>query len=120
MSGFGDFGALMERARGMGDDRLKPTADEMARRETAFAKQQEEIKAQAAAWAEFASTPVGRRCIETLTQRTLLQATHLFHPEATAERIALTGCYREGQNDVVWQILQMIARGQGGTPEPRR
>ena len=114
MSGsFGNFQSLLARASTMQDDRLKPTAEEVQRRETAAQKAREETLVIAKAWAEFAATEGGRRALEQLTGRTLLRATCLYQPDVSAEQLALSGCYREGQNDVVWQILMLIAAANG-------
>jgi hypothetical protein len=114
MSGsFGNFQSLLARASAMQDDRLKPTDEEVQRRETAAQKAREETLVIAKAWAAFAATEGGRSALDQLTGRTLLRATHVYQPDFTAEQIALSGCYREGQNDVVWQILMLIAAANG-------
>jgi hypothetical protein len=86
-----------------------------------FARQREELAAQAAVLAAPFKTPEGKRCLELLVEKTILRPLVPPVEGTTLEQQALYANRREGQNGVVAIILNALSVvSQGKTQMPDR
>ena len=78
-----------------------------------LAARREQVAALAAAWAD---TPVGAAILEFLADISVRRP--VFLPGLGQEAVAYVA-HREGQNNLFWQLVQLIAIGRSETPPAR-
>lgn len=82
-------------------------------------KAEEDRKAIASAWAEFAATPGGQKALDDLFSKTLYRTVFFTSLGVDMPSMAMFGVFREGQNAVSHMIARAIAEGRGETTKPR-
>jgi hypothetical protein len=112
MNAFGFDDALRAAAMQL-DPRFAPSKDELDRRARKAQEQRQDILRIARAWSDFEASPDGKRAMEQLLDQTVRRIVFHVTPGATAEQIALSGAFREGQNQIMTEILKLIAVGRG-------
>lgn len=87
--------------------------------DVAMGKQDEDRKAIAHAWADFAATPGGEKALKALFATTLERTVYFVNLGLDIQSMAVFGAFREGQNALAQEIARQIARGQGEDIPPR-
>lgn len=83
------------------------------------ARDEEEGKVIASAWARFARSADGRKAIEAMFNVTLRRTVFFVSLGQDAQSMAMWGAFREGQNALAQEIARQIARGQSEKLKPR-
>lgn len=71
-----------------------------------------------AAFKAFHASPEGRKALQYLCDRTINRPVFLTHLGLSAEQVAIYGAHREGANQLMWQILKLIATGEPDDKQP--
>ena len=79
----------------------------------------EEVAAMGGVMARIAETPDGQAMLQWLMRRTLHKMQAHWSLGRTCEEVAMYGNWREGQNDIVHQLIGLIAVGRGQEPKGR-
>jgi len=89
--------------------------------EPAQAKNEEDRKLVAAAWAQFAESEGGRLALQALFDSTLNRTVFFVNLGQDAQAMAMWGCFREGQNALAHEIARQVAVGRNpdNAPKPR-
>lgn len=89
--------------------------------EPAKAKDDEDRKLVAAAWAEFAESEGGRLALQHMFDSTLNRTVFFVNLGQEPQAMAMWGCFREGQNALAHEIARQIAIGRNpeNAPNPR-
>ncbi len=87
--------------------------------ETAQAKDAEDGRTIAAAWARFYESPDGRRALEALFDSTLRRTTFFVNLGLDPMSMATFGAFREGQNALAHEIARQIGLGMAEPVKPR-
>lgn len=98
-------------------DQVDPKVKELLT--TAMGKADEDSKAIARAWADFAATPGGEKALKVLFAKTLERTVYFVQLGGDIQSMAVFGAFREGQNALAQEIARQIARGQGEDIPPR-
>ncbi|WP_313193090.1 hypothetical protein [Shinella zoogloeoides] len=83
------------------------------------AKEGEDNRAIASAWARFAASPDGRKALERLFDTTLRRTVFFVSLGLDSMSMATFGAFREGQNALAHEIARQIARGNNEAAQPR-
>lgn len=83
------------------------------------AKDSEDAKTIAAAWARFADEPDGRKALERLFDTTLRRTVFFVQLGLDPQSMAVFGAFREGQNAVAYEIARQIGLGNAEAVTPR-
>lgn len=119
MSAGNDFEQLLASA-GQGWDFFDGVDEAVRKRiELRDAATAEDRKTIAAAWAEFAATPGGRKAIDALFDTTLRRTVYFVNLGQEPGAMAMWGCFREGQNAVAQAIAVQIALGRDSKEQPK-
>lgn len=112
-------GAMTAIAEGRFDDFDRMQRDQL--REVAEARRHDaaERAALAAAAARMAASDDGRLILDWLCARTLGRITFFAQGGMTMEQVAVPGLIREGMNQLVFELLRLVAEGRGETLPPR-
>ncbi|MBL4693517.1 MAG: hypothetical protein JKY92_09345 [Magnetovibrio sp.] len=76
-------------------------------------RSEEDRKAIASAWSDFAKTSAGEKAIDALFDATLRRTVYFTSLGVDPLSVAQFGAFREGQNSVAQTIALMIALGRG-------
>lgn len=98
-------------------DQLDPKLRELV--EIKQAEADEDRRAIARAWAEFADTPGGKKALERLFATTIDRTVFFVSLGLDPASMAVFGAFREGQNALAHEIRRQIARGRGDELSPR-
>lgn len=99
-------------------DKVDPAIRDLV--EVKRAKDGEDAKAIARAWAEFAATPGGEKALTFLFGTTIDRTVFFVQLGLDMASMATFGAFREGQNALAHEIRRQIAIGRGDDqPKPR-
>ncbi len=114
MSYPGDLEKVLAQAATGGWDWFEQIADPKmkARVELAMAKQSEDARTIAGAWARFAATPDGAKALDALFATTLLRTVYFVGLGTDALQVAQFGAFREGQNALAQEIARQVVKGR--------
>ena len=99
-------------------DQLDPRIRDMI--EVKQARADEDRRAIAHAWADFARTPGGKKALEHLFATTIDRTVFFVQLGLDIQSMAVFGAFREGQNALAHEIRRQIAAGRGEeAPQPR-
>lgn len=98
-------------------DQLDPKVAELVK--VKEAKAEEDRRAIAGAWADFAATPGGKKALEHLFATTIDRTVFFVSLGLDPMSMAVFGAFREGQNALAHEIRRQIAAGQGEAVQPR-
>ena len=87
--------------------------------DTAQAKDAEDGRAIASAWARFHDSPDGRKALEALFDSTLRRTTFFVNLGLDPMSMATFGAFREGQNALAHEIARQIGLGMAEPVKPR-
>ncbi|TPW33237.1 hypothetical protein FJU08_01340 [Martelella alba] len=83
------------------------------------ARDAEDQKTIASAWARFADSPDGRKALERLFDTTLRRAVYFATLGLEPSSMAVFGAFREGQNSVAHEIARQIGLAENEAVKPR-
>ncbi|MFN7125285.1 MAG: hypothetical protein ACK4M8_05340 [Allorhizobium sp.] len=83
------------------------------------AKDSEDAKAIASAWARFADSADGRKALERLFDTTLRRTVFFVQLGLDPQSMTTFGAFREGQNAVAYEIARQIGLGNAEAVTPR-
>lgn len=84
------------------------------------ARTDEDKRAIARAWADFAETPGGRKALEAMFDTTLRRTVFFASLGVDPMSMAVFGAFREGQNALAHEIARQIATGRADDPPKPR
>lgn len=82
-------------------------------------RSEEESRAVASAWSDFAKTPAGKKALNALFDRTLRRTVFFASLGLDVQSMAVYGAFREGQNAVAHEIARQIGIGRDEETKPR-
>ena len=83
------------------------------------AREAEDARSIASAWARFADSPDGRKALERLFDTTLRRTVFFVQLGLDPQSMAVFGAFREGQNALAHEIARQIALGNQEAVKPR-
>lgn len=111
---------IIENAKKQGWDFLDGmSAEQQEKLEIQQKLSEEDRKAIASAWADFARTPGGRKALDAMFDMTLRRTTYFVDLGQEVMSMAVFGAFREGQNALAHEIARQIAAGQNEEVKPR-
>lgn len=114
------FQNLIENAAGGGHEWFDQVDEKLrSKLNLQQAKESEDAKAIASAWARFADSPDGRKALERLFDMTLRRTVFFVQLGLDAHSMATFGAFREGQNAVAYEIARQIGLGNAEAVPPR-
>ena len=115
----GNFQDIIARA-GVDLEHLFDVKPEVKRRiEITNAKNAEDARMIAAAWADFAATPQGEKALQALFDATLNRVVFSVNLGQDAQTMTMWGCFREGQNALAYEIARQISVGRNPEDQPK-
>ena len=83
-------------------------------------KEAEERARLAAAAAKVFNSDEGKLVLDAFVERTLLRVSFYSQLGLPADQVGVWGAFREGQNAFVYELLKLIAEGNGEELPPRK
>ncbi len=119
----GSFEKLIESAKDGGwgflDQVEEKLSDVLGKGSVAGKQNEEDHRAIVSAFQQFAATSGGAKAMQWLVDQTINKTVFITHLGYSAEQVAIFGAHREGANQLVWQILKLLAEDTSEENQPK-